>query len=168
MKIKDNDINKFQNSDYVLVAWDESYATKIPLIDSQHMELVKLTNQLFNACLAGNNAAGTAFKETMSRLVEYVRFHFTTELKLLERINYPEYKDHKLQHDTLVKKILEAVKDYGDGKKFVPNHFVRTLKEWVFGHIAIYDKKYSFYVLDQKKKGLLPNLDTITESLLKE
>ncbi|MCL2025712.1 MAG: bacteriohemerythrin [Leptospirales bacterium] len=139
-----------------IVTWSETYVTGIKLIDDQHRELVDLTNKLYRACLSEKNTA--VFKETMSSMVEYVRFHFGTELELLERVNYPDLLEHKKQHESLVKNILDAVKDYGDGKKFVPNVFVRTLKDWVLSHIAHSDKLYATYIADQKKKGLLSNV----------
>ncbi|MDR2718017.1 MAG: bacteriohemerythrin [Treponema sp.] len=138
-----------------VVAWSEKYATGIALIDQQHRELVNLTNHLFLACLTGREAIKAIFKDTMHRMVDYVRFHFSTELEMLKRINYPGYDEHKKEHETLVKKILEASNDYDSGKTFTPNSFVRTLKDWVFGHIALTDKHYAAYVADQKQKGLL-------------
>jgi len=141
-----------------LVTWKEQYATGIPLIDGQHMELVNLANKLYQACLEGPDTVGSVFKEAMSRMVDYVRFHFNAEQVLLEKIQYPRYHEHKKQHETLVKDILEAVRDYETGKKFVPNNFVRTLADWVFGHIAIYDKYYAEYALELKQKGLLAEL----------
>ena len=139
-----------------IVTWDPKiYATGIKLIDAQHKALVDLTNQLYQAALARDKFLETAFKEAMSRMVEYVRFHFSAENELLERIKYPEWHDHKKQHETLVMQILEAAKSYEEGNKFAPNTFVRTLKDWVFSHIAISDKGYSAYVSEQKKKGLL-------------
>ena len=139
-----------------IITWGEKYATGIGLIDEQHKELVNLTNKLYLACLSGGDkAVGVVFKEAMSRMVEYVRFHFSAEQTLLKQINYPDYKDHKQKHDTLIRDILDAAKEYDEGKKFVPHNFVRTLKDWVFGHIAVYDKQYSFFVIDQKRKGLL-------------
>ena len=138
-----------------LVVWSELYAVGIELIDNQHRELVNLTNQLYKACMTSDEVLGTLFKESMHRMVEYVRFHFTAELELLARIKYPGYQTHKQQHDQLVKQILEAAKEFEEGKKFVPNNFVRTLKDWVFGHIAISDQQYAAYVRDQKHKGLL-------------
>ena len=138
-----------------LVSWSEKYATGVKLIDSQHLELVNLTNSLYEACLTGDDEVDTVFKDALSRMVEYVRFHFSAELELLAKINYPAYPEHKKLHDELVHNILEAAKEYDEGKRLVPNHFVRTLKDWVFGHIAIYDKEYAAYVADQKSKGLL-------------
>ena len=142
-----------QNS--TIVEWSENYATGIKLIDKQHRELVSLTNELYRACTTGDEEIGTVFKEAMSRMVEYVRFHFNAEQELLHRINFPDYPEHKRQHESLVKDILEAAKHYNEGMNFVPNNFVRTLKDWVFGHIAVSDKIYTSYVAEQKKKGLL-------------
>ena len=139
-----------------IVTWSETYVTGIKLIDDQHKKLVDLTNRLYHACLKKEDA--TVFKETMSSMVEYVRFHFDAELQLLERVNYPNILKHKKQHEKMVKSILDAVKDYGDGKKFVPNAFVWTLKDWVFGHIARSDKLYAAYIEEQKKKGLLSDV----------
>lgn len=140
-----------------IVTWGENFATGIPLIDKQHMELVNLTNLLYQACLAGEHK--TAFKDAMSMMVDYVRFHFTAELELLKRINYPGYSEHKAEHDSLVKQILEAVQEFKAGRIFVPHSFVRTLKDWVFGHIGFTDRKYSKYVAEQKSLGLLSDKD---------
>jgi len=147
--------NQDSNNPLEIVVWDDKYATGVSLIDSQHRQLVKLTNQLYLACRSSNDKLDTAFKEAMSKMVQYVRYHFNVESKLLETIGYPEYKNHKKMHDDLVKKILDSVNDYHEGKKFVANHFVRTLKDWVFSHIAVYDKQYSFYILDLLKKGMI-------------
>jgi hemerythrin len=143
------------DDEHTLVVWSEKYATGIELIDAQHKELVKLTNELYRACVDGREAVQSIFKEALSRMVDYVHFHFTAELELLARINYPEYAEHKKQHEELVQKILEASKMYDGGRKFIANKFVRTLRDWVFGHIAIYDKEYAAYVAEQKAEGLL-------------
>ena len=160
---KDSPLNNMLKSDTPdMVTWNNTYATGIRQIDDQHRELVKLTNLLFKACLSGSENANTVFKDAMGRMVNYVRFHFCMEQKLLERLNYPGYQEHKKQHETLVFNILEAVKGFDKGVKFVPNHFARTLRDWVFSHIAVFDKGYSIYFHEQIKKGL------ITEEQIKE
>jgi len=156
MEFKNNSIaNALGNDSTMFVAWDEKYSLKIKPIDNQHKELIKLTNELHKACLSRNEEVKTAFKDAMSRMVEYVHFHFGREQELLQRINYPDYPNHKRQHEALVKDILIAAKDYNEGKKLVPNQFVRTLKDWIYSHIAVYDKLYASFIDDQIKKGLL-------------
>ena len=138
-----------------IVVWSDQFVTGIELIDNQHRELVDLTNQLYQACMGGNEQVVAAFKDTMSQMVEYVKYHFTTELELLKKINYPYYNDHKIQHDSLIKEILIAANEYQAGKKYTPHLFVRTLKDWVFSHIAYYDKGFAAFVAEQRSKGLL-------------
>jgi len=140
------------------VEWSEKYATGIETIDKQHKELVELINRLYGACMQGGEGVGPAFKKAMHSMVEYVRFHLTDEMKLLERIDYPKIAEHKVQHDILVRDILSASQGFEGGGTLVPIKFVRSLKDWVFGHIAVYDKAYAEYITEQKKKGLLGDL----------
>jgi len=42
-----------KQGNFQLVVWNETYATKIEIIDNQHMELINLTNALFKACMSG-------------------------------------------------------------------------------------------------------------------
>jgi len=153
---KENDIIETTENAQI-VSWSDKYATGIELIDNQHHQLVDLTNELYRACLSGGDERLAVFKDAMSRMVEYVRYHFSAESKLLETIKYPDYNNHKKMHNDLVEEILAASSKYDDGKKFIPNKFVRTLKDWVFGHIAVYDKIYAAYVDEQKRKGILTN-----------
>ena len=157
MKIKPLNPETFDDGE--IVTWSDRYATGIQKIDDQHRHLVILTNNLYRACLQDSAEAEAKFKECMRLMVEYVRFHFTDELIILERVKFPGFQDHKKQHETLVKDVLEAAKEYNEGLKYVPNSFVRTLKEWVFSHIAISDKVYSAYIMKQKEKGLLSDKD---------
>ena len=159
MEVKRKIVNDSLNANSMeIVTWGPKYATGIASIDKQHKDLVDLTNKLYHACLTRDENIETAFGDAVSRLVEYVRLHFTDELTLLKRINYPRYAEHKEEHDNLVRNILYSAADYEVGKKLVPNQFVRTLKDWIFGHIAVSDQIYSGYVNEQKKKGLLKEL----------
>ena len=135
-----------------IVVWEEKYNTGIKLIDEQHRELAGLINELYRACRAGEEV-GVAFKAAMSRMVEYVHHHYATEQKFMLKIKYPGYNEHLKEHDVLVKDILGSAKDFNQGKRFVPHHFVRTLRDWLLSHIAVSDKQYAAYFVDQLKKG---------------
>ena len=145
-----------------IVTWSDKYAVGIEMLDSQHRMLVELTNQLYSACNMGGKVLSAAFQDAMHKIVEYVRFHFSAELKLLNSVNYPDYNHHKKMHDDLIHEILNAAKEYNEGKMLTPYNFVRTLKDWIFSHIAVYDKEYSIYIAHQKKTGVL------TDKMIKE
>jgi len=159
MIIKRHPISSSSNEKITdIVSWEPRYATGILPIDKQHKELVDLTNKLFHACLSKKKDVDAVYNEALHKLVEYVRFHFSDEEKILQSIGFPEYPEHKKEHETLIKEILASAKNYNAGGKFVPNQCVRTLKDWIFGHIAVTDKVYSVYVKGQRKKGLLIDL----------
>jgi hemerythrin len=139
----------------ILVEWDDKYSVGITLIDDQHKELIRLTNELYQGCLAGNDEAKKFFFKTVRSAVEYTKFHFAAEEKLLENVRYPQYAGHKKQHEDFVMQMVNDVKSFNEGKKFVPNNFVRYLKDWILSHIALMDTQYAKYILDLKKQGKL-------------
>jgi hemerythrin len=148
--------NENRNNPPVLVEWNERYSVGIPKIDEQHKELLRLTNELYASCLKDNDDDAKArFKSTIGAIVNYVSEHFGAEERLFQRIKYPRYAEHKQEHDNFVKKVLEQVKEFSDGKNFVPNNFVRFLKDWILSHIAMSDKLYSEYIFKLKREGKL-------------
>jgi hemerythrin len=148
------------DDDKILVEWDDRYLTGIQLVDDQHKKLIDLTNKLYAGCLAGDDEAKVYFLETVHDTVDYVKYHFTAEEKILEKIKYPYITEHKKAHESFVKRIFEEVKSFEEGKKFVPNIFVRYLKDWILTHIAVEDKKYARYIRDLKKQS---SLNTISD-----
>jgi hemerythrin len=98
------------------VEWQEHYSVGIPLIDDQHKELIKLTDNLYKACLEGNAVAGAYFKEVVHSTVDYIKFHFTAEERIMANVNYPDLAVHKKQHESFVKKVIEDAKRFEEGK----------------------------------------------------
>jgi hemerythrin len=139
----------------VLVEWDDKYSVGIPLIDDQHKELIRLTNELYQGCLGGDEAAQDLFFNAILGAMDYVKYHFSAEEKILENVRYPKLAEHKKQHEDFVRQMVDDVKSFQGGKKFVPNNFVRFLKDWTLSHIAIADAQYATYIMNLKKQGRL-------------
>ena len=144
----------------VFVTWSDSLNTGVTMIDEQHRHLIDLTNELFQACKLGGDTLDSVFRTTMKQMVDYVRFHFSYEQDMLLRIKYPKLKEQKSEHKKLVKTVLEATKEYGDkSKRFVPNNFVRFLRDWIIGHIGHHDKMYANYIVEQLRNGRISEKD---------
>jgi hemerythrin len=139
----------------ILVVWEDRYSMGITAIDEQHKKLFEMTNSLYDACLEGEEAARRYFKEVIHDAVNYVQFHFTSEERLMERIRFPGLAEHKEEHTDFVRKVLEEVWNFENGKHFVPNMFVRFLRDWIVHHIAITDTKYADYIRILKTQGTL-------------
>jgi hemerythrin len=137
------------------VEWDDNYSIGIPLVDNQHKGLVNITNKLFKGCLRGDEAARLYFLKTIHEAVDYAKYHFNTEEKIMERVNYPNYLAHKGQHQDFVRELVQEVQSFQADKRFVPNMMVRYLRDWVLSHIALSDKQLGSYIAELKKQGRL-------------
>jgi hemerythrin len=114
-----------------------------------------MTNDLYKGCLLGGDEARDYFMKAIRGTVDYVKYHFAAEEKIMENVKFPGFVEHKREHEGFVKQIVGDVKDFQEGKQFVPNVFVRYLKDWILTHIAVKDKIYAAFILDLKKqKGL--------------
>ncbi|MDR1899118.1 MAG: bacteriohemerythrin [Treponema sp.] len=140
-------------ADDVIVVWQDSYSVGVPLVDSQHKELINLTNKLHSACRKGQDFSKTVFLQTIRGAVDYVGYHFSTEEKMMTRVNYPGYPDHKKQHEDFVRVVVKEVDNFTNGGEFSPENFVFFLRDWVLNHIAHTDTKMGQYLLDLEKQG---------------
>jgi hemerythrin len=140
------------------VSWDDRFSIEIPLIDRQHKQLVAMTNQLFEACQGGGEPAKEQFKKTVREAVDYVKYHFSTEEQIMEKLLYSGFAAHKKEHTDFSQEVLSNVQAFEEGKKFVPNQFVRFLRDWILSHIAMTDSKLGEFLLGLQQKGVLEKI----------
>ena len=145
-------------SEKTVVQWQSSYSVGVKQIDRQHMKLINLTNKLFSSCMAGKAKGRDAFLEIIHEAVDYIGYHFGIEEKIMIRTNYPDFAQHKLEHNDFVREVYSNVDEFESGRIFVPLHFVYFLRDWVLHHIAVCDKKLGNYLLLMKRNGLLQNM----------
>jgi hemerythrin len=127
-----------------LVKWSPTLSIGIKIIDDQHQELLRITNDLFNHCVGDEESEKAYLSKVIQGVVDYIKIHFSTEEKLLHRANYPDYMNHKQEHDAFVLNVVEQVRNIRD-RKFSLVTFTRYLKDWILTHIAVSDKKYAEY-----------------------
>ncbi len=132
------------------VDWSNSYTVGIDIIDNQNKHFIGITNDLYLKCLEGDATNKEYFSKTVKDIVSYIKEHFKTEEELLIKVKYPDINEHKKEHSDFVQMVIKEVKDYESGKMFVPNRLVRYMRDWVFEHIAISDKKYGEYMASHK------------------
>ena len=127
-----------------LLNWSEDLSVKVRGIDNQHKRLVELINDLHNAMKEGKGKEklGTILNE----LISYTKYHFSSEEKLMQKKNYPSYLQHKEEHDSFTKKVIEFNRQFETGSLFLSNEVLLFLKDWLVEHIKGTDKKYSPYL----------------------
>ena len=128
-----------------LVSWSQTFSCGVKIVDEQHKGLLELVNDMFNH-VSGNEAEEREyFTKVIQKAVDYVKVHFSTEEKIMTHTKFPGLVDHKKAHDTFVLTVVDNIRNFESGKKFVLYDFTKFLKEWVLTHIAIMDKQYFNY-----------------------
>ena len=136
-----------------IISWENRLSVNIPLIDNQHKLLIAMTNKLHEACRSGDETGKEQFMKTISEVVSYISYHFSSEEQIMERTGYPGYGIHKRHHMEFVHQVLQNVASFEKGKKYVPNQFVRFLRDWILSHIAFMDSKLGQFIVNLQKTG---------------
>jgi hemerythrin-like metal-binding protein len=78
----------------------------------------------------------------LNDLIAYTLLHFTTEESFLNEYNYPDSKDHIIEHYKIIKKVIE-LKYKSENRDVVPSIDVMELLEnWLLEHILVSDREY--------------------------
>ena len=142
----------------IIVQWQNSYSVGVSPIDDQHIELIRLINKLFNSCMDSQKRDSGSFLNVVYETIEYTNYHFDTEDKIMERINYPDFANHKQKHNDFVREVYTKIDEFKDGKMSSPLQFVYYFRDWILHHIAVSDKKLGSYLLLLKRNGYLQKI----------
>ena len=75
-------------------------------------------------------------------LVEYKKYHFSTEEKYFDEFNYPDKENHKAKHREFNQKLEVLVKDYGNDSITFAFKLIDFLEDWLINHLMVEDQKY--------------------------
>jgi hemerythrin-like metal-binding protein len=133
------------------VEWTDSIRLGIPGIDSDHRDLLNLTNEFLAAAAQGEPPAVLA--EIMGRLVERAESHFRAEEALLDRADYPSLAAHRAAHAQLaretmqLKERLEQASGSPDDWNPVSMETADYLRHWLIDHIVSEDRPFKPFLM---------------------
>ena len=134
------DNNNEQQESTVFIKWVPLYETRHKLIDSQHKELVNIVNELYLATVDNNANTNEAFIKAIKKCIDYTQYHFKTEEKIMDLINYSDAENHKAMHKSFYLEIVDQIR------------FIKFLKDWLLEHIGFQDKKFVNEIKEALKK----------------
>ncbi len=133
-----------------LINWDDSLSVGIESVDKQHMKLVEMINEFYENIRSKSN------KEVISALIKdmknYIEFHFMSEEELLKTNHYPNYMEHKIEHEIFVNKVTDVETRFNSGQLVLSFEITNFLKDWLKKHIKGTDKKYSDFLISKGVK----------------
>ena len=127
-----------------LFSWKDTYNVNIGIVDSQHKVLVDLINELHQAMMTrtGKEHLG----KILSNLIKYTQGHFKAEEGILQSNQYPDFDNHKAEHDRFTKTVLDFQDNFQSNQIGLTIEVMDFLKEWLIKHIMGVDKKYTPYL----------------------
>jgi hemerythrin len=132
-----------------LVAWSENYSVGVQTLDSQHINLFDLLNELHERMKSGTDVGNTG--PLLRRLLDYTRFHFTAEEKVMQAAHFPGFAKHREQHDAMTQRVTEFLVLYESGHKVLNVDLLFFLRDWLHNHILREDREYSAWL---KQEGV--------------
>jgi hemerythrin len=129
-----------------LIEWQDSLSIGVLEIDIQHKLLFEKVNSFLQAC------ESEADTDTVHRLFwfleAYAVTHFKDEEKLMQQLAYPEFLQHRKQHQDFtveVGRIKELLKTEGPTPRLVSS-MTRFVSSWLIQHISTMDRAIGAFV----------------------
>jgi len=136
--------------------WSNDYSVNIISIDNEHKLLVELINE-FDSALDIHGAFQTKIViVTLNKLALYIRRHFESEERFLQLNSYPDYNEHKQDHDLLLDRLSQFERNFLTAKQSFNEEMLLFLKDWLVRHIILHDHKFGEYYRD---KDLINHFD---------
>jgi len=116
-------------------------------IDAQHAALIGLVNRLHQAMTQREG------RETLDAiivaLVEHTQQHFAYEEQLMTQHQYPNYAEHKADHDRLMQHIMNLSEQFRSGDLLLSFAVMVDLKAWATIHIEKSDGPLGIFLNEQ-------------------
>lgn len=123
-----------------MIDWKDDYSINVAEVDSQHKEMVDIVNQIHEAAMSGEDM--DTLNKILNHLLEYTRFHFKTEEKLMLEHDYFNYASHKREHNELIQQLETTVRNISEGSvlQFSAISDFDIADDWMMTHLLGSDK----------------------------
>ena len=126
------------------VEWKEAYSVGVDELDDDHKRLIELLNRFQTAY---KYHTGEEFeRQALNELVDYTKYHFEREEKMMEAADYPDLQAHKEAHRSMIAKVDEFQQEYQQHGHEALEGVARFLSDWLIEHINGTHKKYGPYI----------------------
>ncbi|MBI3399334.1 MAG: hemerythrin family protein [Deltaproteobacteria bacterium] len=121
---------------------DNKFSVNINHLDVHHKRLFSLVNDLYDAMKGGK--AKEVLGKILTELINYTVYHFGAEEELFQKYGYPEYRQHKKEHEDLTNQAKDLKDRFDKGEVVaLTMETMHFLRDWLNNHICGSDKKYA-------------------------
>ena len=137
------------------IEWDEDLTTSIPLVDTQHQNILIKTNEFLEAMNEGRGELEAA--NAIKLLKDWADSHFSIQEKYMLENGYPKYELHKADHEKYVKVVglLENEFKAQASSSYLVKKIETALLHYWTEHVPKFDKPLAEFLRDNIEKLIL-------------
>ena len=125
-----------------ILEWDDKFSVNVKEIDMQHKQIISILYDMHNLRVQKDPQK---IQKVIDDLLDYVRYHFSTEEKYLSENSYPDIQKHKSEHAKFIVQVYEFQENYLENKSLPVENLFNFVWDWFNDHILVTDKKYKVY-----------------------
>lgn len=126
-----------------IAVWNDRFATGIGSIDQQHQQLFEAVNRLHEAYVQGDPLP--EIQKALDFLLQYTVEHFRAEEDHMERLGYPGFAAHAVEHARLFDQVA-VLKTRFDSGRAMSGDLTAFFADWLKHHIHQVDMAYVSYL----------------------
>ncbi len=137
-------------------SWDESRTLNVRDLDGQHRMLATLIRDLHDVMRDARS------RETITgvfdEVVEYTRYHFAAEERLMRESGFPGYLLHKAVHDDVKKRLAQLREQFErKGRSAMSVAAFQSLRDWLVSHLEVGGREIAAHLsLSRRPPIVLP------------
>jgi hemerythrin-like metal-binding protein len=139
--------------------WNEMLRIGITEIDNEHRVVFQVVEGLKSSLQdAGRtHPSGTVASPSIPHLLDFIRKHFSAEEALMIQAAYPDFDDHKREHDLFLE-YLEGARDRisATNSSSPALEVLNSASNWLHHHVEDVDRKLGLFLLEQSIRSKLP------------
>lgn len=130
-----------------MLVWEEAYKIGQAEMDSEHLILFSILNQL--DINIDNDMAKACVSDVLGALKSYIDYHFAHEEALMRSYDYPRLDEHAAMHRDFVEQVVR-LRERLAGAGTDPQHAALKVRsfvlDWLLNHILAADQDYSKFI----------------------
>jgi len=131
------------------ITWSDDFLIGIKEIDYEHRCLIEDINKLHRELL--EHIDMDRIEDTLGSIHARMQAHFALEEHVMVSHKYPDYPEHKAEHERLLDEYTELMTKFqGDPNPGGQETLEDLLRQWIVDHILTSDKKMSLMLTSGK------------------
>ena len=129
-----------------MIIWGNDFKIGIPDIDSEHLILFSLLNQI-DINIEQKDGAD-CLDDVIGAVQKYIGFHFSQEEQMMYDTLYPKWDEHCHQHRAFSEKIQQIHRNTMFEKNGVEAYVQlrKYIQEWFISHILTVDREFALWL----------------------